>query len=108
MSHLGFSLFHISTKRTGATAARWTGSGLRNISGALSLRCCLSCPSSAELNPTPFQLLGPPEIPHSTVTVIPSKDLFFDENKFRLTPVSVEKKSLRSILCKLHIQEIII
>ena len=74
MNRLGFSLFHISIKRTGATAAGWTGSGLRNISGALSLRCCLSCPSSAELDPTPFQLLGPPEIPHSTVTVIPSKE----------------------------------
>ena len=68
MSHLGFSLFGISIKRTAAITARWTG--LRNISsGALSLRCCFSnCPSSsADLNPFPFLPLGPPEIPHSTV-----------------------------------------
>ena len=89
MSHLGFSLFGISIKRTAAITARWTG--LRNISsGALSLRCCFSnCPcSSADLNPFPFLPLGPPEIPHSTVTAIPSlvdaQDFFFDEKRVSL------------------------
>ncbi|KAF3963332.1 hypothetical protein CMV_012265 [Castanea mollissima] len=94
MSHLGFSLFGISIKRTAAITARWTG--LRNISsGALSLRCCFSnCPrsSSADLNPFPFLPLGPPEIPRSTVTAIPSlvdaQDFFFDE--YRL-PLEVEE-----------------
>ena len=77
MSQLGFSLFRISIKRT----------GLRNISGVLSLRCFFSCPSSAELNPSPFRLLGPPEISHSTVNATPglvdTQDFFSDEKLLR-------------------------
>ncbi|XP_050277184.1 uncharacterized protein LOC126718868 [Quercus robur] len=84
MSQLGFSLFRISIKRT----------GLRNISGVLSLRCFFSCPSSAELNPSPFRLLGPPEISHSTVNATPglvdTQDFFSDEKLLR------EKCYLRS------------
>ena len=59
MRHCASQLFRMSIKRTEATIGRWTG--IRYISSEPSIRRCVT-------SPTPFRLLGPPEVP-STVTV---------------------------------------
>jgi hypothetical protein len=58
MSRLGFQLFHMPLKRTGATTGRC--SGLRYISSEQSVGRGVNCP-------TPFRLLGPPEVTRTTL-----------------------------------------
>jgi hypothetical protein len=53
MRHYGFQLLRMSIKRTEATIGRWTG--IRYISSEPSIKQCVA-------SPTPFRLLGPPEV----------------------------------------------
>jgi hypothetical protein len=60
MRHCAFQLFRMSIKRTEATTGRWTG--IRYISSEPSIRRCVT-------SPTPFRLLGPPEVLRSAFTL---------------------------------------
>jgi hypothetical protein len=60
MRHCAFQLFRMSIKRTEATIGRWTG--IRYICSEPSIRRCVT-------SPTPFRLLGPPEVLRSAFTL---------------------------------------